>query len=1006
MTSFFDSIQSPGRKTVLAALFAGLGFGCTAPAFAVPGSIVISAVYGGGGNGTGTAAAPYSRDFIELFNRSASTISLGGMSVQYQSATGTAWAATALPNVSLAPGQYFLVAQASGGAVGEDLGTADFTGSTNMSATAGKVALATIPGNLPASTGFPSTSIMDLVGFGSTATVFETARAPAGSNLNAIYRANAGCSDTDNNADDFTAAAVTNPRRSTSALNACSGGTPAAQPIVLACPASVSSQSGSAVTAILRASDADSIVTGAAITSVSTASGISLSGFMPATADGGSASVNLDVAATLPTGIYSVTVNFTNNEGQANACTIPVNVAGVVTIPQIQSANARSPYAGTVQTTSGVITAKVGGGFFIQDVNGDGDPTTSDALFVFSSVATGNIGDKVTITGQITEFTPTGATRSYTEMTNVTSLTVTGTGFTITPTNIELPSNDLARYEGMLVRFTSPLTVNGTNYLGTRGELVLSSGRRETPTNRFRPGTAEAIALQQANDRNYILLDDGIFVTPPTVPYLGEDGTVRSGDTISDLTGVLDFGSMGGGGAWFKLQPTVTPVIARTNPRLDMPVLAAGNIKVASANVLNFFTTFLDGRDAFGNSGQGCAIGNSTPSASACRGADNTAEFVRQRDKIVNELKAMDADAVGLMEIQNNGDIATTYLVDALNAAIGSVTYAVVPKPAATGTDAIRVAMIYKPAKLTLVGGALSDGNAINNRPPMAATFKAANGGKFSLVVNHLKSKGSCPSSGAGNVDSDDGQSCWNATRVAQATRLVSYFIPQVVATAGDPDVIVVGDLNSYGHEDPIAYLTSNGFVNELERFIRPRTIPYSYSFDGEAGYLDHALTTTSLSSQVVDATEWHNNADEPTAIDYNIGDTTTDYYTNNAFRASDHDPVVVSLNIAPSFSDVTSSVKFSRGVLTLNRTTGKFVGPITITNTSSAALAGPLHYRLDGLTAGVTLDNASGSVNGVPYITLPSSLAPGASVTLTTTFTNPAKVAIGYTATLLSGSF
>jgi hypothetical protein len=1000
MTSLFDSIQSPGRKTVLATLVAGLSF--AAPAFATPGDVVISAVYAGGGN----ANAPYTRDFIELFNRSGASISLGGMSVQYQSATGTAWSATALPNVSLAPGQYFLVAEATGGAVGGDLGTPDASGGLNMAVGAGKVALAKIVGSLPTGEAFPSANIMDLVGWGSNATVYETTRAPATTNLTALYRANAGCADTDNNAADFSAAAVTNPRRSTSALNACAGGTPVAQPIVLNCPASVSAQTGSAISAILRASDADSIVNGATITSVSTANGITLSGFTPATAVGGSASVNLDIAANLPTGIYSVTVNFTNNDSQANSCTIPVSVAGILTIPQIQSANAKSPYAGTVQTTSGVITDKVAGGFFIQDANGDNDPTTSDGLYIFTSAYTGNIGDTVRITGQITEYTPSAATRSVTEMTNVTSFTVTGTGTTVAPTNITLPADDLARYEGMLVRFTSPLTVNGTNYLGTRGELILSSGRREVPTNRFRAGTAEAIALQQANDKNWVLLDDGIFVTPDTVPYLGADGTVRAGDTVSDLTGVLDFGSMGGGGAWFKLQPTVTPVISRTNVRTEAPVIAAGNVKVASANVLNFFTTFTNGGDAWGRTGQGCTIGSSAPAAGNCRGADNMPEFVRQRDKIVNELKAMDADAVGLMEIQNNGDIAATFLVEQLNLAIGSNAYAVVPKPAATGTDAIRVAMIYKPAKLTLVGGALSDGDVINNRAPIAATFRAANGGKFSIIVNHLKSKGSCPSSGAGNVDTNDGQGCWNATRLTQAQRLVTYFIPQVVATSGDPDVIIVGDMNSYGYEDPIAYYTANGMVNELERFVRPRTQPYSYVFDGESGYLDHALTTTALSAQVVDAAEWHNNADEPTAIDYNIGDTTADYYTNNGFRASDHDPVVVSLNLAGTSMDVTASVKMTRGLLALNRTTGKFVGTVTITNTTGAALAGPLNYRLDGLTAGVTLDNASGTVNGAPYITLPNGLAAGASVTVTTTFTNPAKVTIGYSAALISGTF
>jgi predicted extracellular nuclease len=997
MTSLFDSIQSPGRKTVLAALVAGLC--AAAPAFAAPGAVVISQVYGAGGNN----GAAYNKDFIELFNRSASPVSLKGMSVQYQAAgaTNTTWQATALGDVTLEPGQYYLVTEA-GGTVGANIDAGDTVGTFNMSATTGKVALANIPTVLTTADG--GTNVLDLVGFGTASRYEGTGPAPAPSSTTSISRAALGCTDTDNNPTDFIAGAVSGPRRSTSPLNACAGGTPVVQPIVLACPTSVAAQSGTATSAILRASDVDSIVNNVTIST--TNAGISLSGFAPATAIGGSASVNLDIGANVPTGIYSATVNFFNNDGQANACTIPVNVAGVLTIPQIQSANARSPYAGTVQTTSGVITAKVGGGFFIQDMNGDGDPTTSDALFVFSSTVNGNIGDKVTITGLITEYTPTGATRSYTEMTTVSSMTVTGTGFTVTPTNIELPSTDLARYEGMLVRFTSPLTVNGTNYLGTRGELILSNGRRETPTNRFRPGTADAIALQTANDQNYVLLDDGIFVTPNTVPYLGEDGTVRSGDTVSDLTGVLDFGSMGGGGAWFKLQPTVTPVISRTNPRVDAPVIAAGNVKVASANVLNFFTTFLDGRDAFGNSGQGCVIGTSAPAASACRGADNMAEFVRQRDKIVNELKAMDADAVGLMEIQNNGDTAVTYLVDQLNLAIGSTTYAVVPKPASTGTDAIRVAMIYKPAKLTLVGGALSDGDVLNNRAPIAATFRAANGGKFSLVVNHLKSKGSCPSSGAGNVDIGDGQGCWNATRVQQATRLMTYFIPQIVATSGDPDVIIVGDMNAYGAEDPIAYYTANGMVNQLERFIRPRTIPYSYSFDGMAGYLDHALTTTALSSQVVDAAEWHNNADEPTAIDYNIGDTTTDYYTNNAFRASDHDPVVVSLNIAPSYTDVTASVKVFQSGLTANRVTGKYTGTVTFTNTSGVALTGPLTFRLDGLAAGVTLDNRTGMQGGAPYIALPGGIAAGATVTVTTTFINPSKGSFAYTPKLFSGTF
>jgi hypothetical protein len=330
-----------------------------------------------------------------------------------------------------------------------------------------------------------------------------------------------------------------------------------------------------------------------------------------------------------------------------------------------------------------------------------------------------------------------------------------------------------------------------------------------------------------------------------------------------------------------------------------------------------------------------------------------------------------------------------------------------VRKPAATGTDAIRVAMIYKPGKLTPVGGALSDGDDINNRPPIAQTFKVnGNGAKFSLIVNHLKSKGSC-GGGAGNTDSGDGQGCWNATRVEQAQRLATYFIPAVVANAGDPDVLAVGDFNSYGHEDPIAYLTGTGMVNELERFVRPNGMPYSYVFDAQAGYLDHALASASLDGQVAGVTEWHNNADEPEVIDYNTEDKVDDEYVNNAFRASDHDPVVVSLNLAPAFADVTASVKISATGATLNRATGKFSGNISFTNTSGKAINGPLQFVLQNLPAGVSLDGKSGDFNGAPYLTLPSaSLAAGASVTVTTTFTNPNKVSILYTPKLYNGTF
>jgi predicted extracellular nuclease len=998
---------SPGRLTVLAGLLASL----SAPAMAASPDIVISQVYGAGGNGSGATVATYKHDFIELFNRSGSTVDISNWSVQYASAGGNTWAVTKIgTNIKLEPGQYYLIRQGAGSAAVPDT-PADQIGSIPMGGSAGKVALSRtstpLSGTMPT-----SDALVDLVGYGTKpGTNGYEGDAPTGSigNTTSASRAENGCKDTDQNGTDFSIGAVA-PRTSTGPRHLCSTGGPVAEPIVPSCPASLAVQQGSGASTLLSASDKDSIVNQAALAAGAPA-GITLAGFAPASGAGASASVTLQVDASVAAGSYPVKVNFNNSDSQEASCTVAVSVAGLLKIPQIQGSGAASPYAGTVQSTEGVVTARLGNSLFVQDPVGDGDPTTSDGIYVFNSNAalvSGIVpGDRVRVSGKVTEFRPSGANRTYTELTEVAQVTKLGSGESVAPTNIALPNADLARYEGMLVRFVSDLTVNQNKYLGDRGELTLAQGRRESPTNRHLAGSPEASRLAAENAANEIVLDDGLFSAPPVIPYLGEDNTVRAGDTVTNLTGVLDYGAIGGGGAAFKLQPTEAPRFSRTNPRQPAPSLPAG-VKVASANVLNFFTTFTDGTDAWGRSNQGCTIGSRT-SASECRGADNITEFVRQRNQIVASLKALDADVIGLMEIQNNGDVATAYLVDQLNATIGQQVYALVPTPSGVspGTDAIRVAMIYKPAVVTPVGSALLDSDRVNNRAPMAQTFKATNGAKFSVVVNHFKSKASCGGATGGNVELGNGQGCWDQTRVDQATRLTDVFLPQVKTAAGDDDVLVIGDLNAYQGERPIQHLVARGFVNQIERFVRPLGTPYSYVFDGASGYLDHALASSTLSPQVAGAAEWHNNADEPEHIDYNLGDTAQDPYRENAYRASDHDPVVVSLALTPTFSDVTAAVKIARSGLTLSRATGKYSGTVTITNTGGQTLNGPLHLRLDGLSTGVTLDNRTGMQGSAPYITLPNtSLAAGASVTVSTVFTNPQKLVINYTSAFVSGTF
>jgi uncharacterized protein len=177
---------------------------------------VISQVFGGGGNSN----APFRNDFIEIFNSGTSAINLTGWSVQYASATASTWSVTPLTPITLEPGHYYLVQQASGGTNGALLPTPDATGTIAMAATSGKVAL--VKSTTPLSGSCPNDpNIVDLVGYGSTASCFRgTASAPAPSNTNAIHRAQNGCTNTDNNNADFKTSAP-NPRNIASPVNMC-----------------------------------------------------------------------------------------------------------------------------------------------------------------------------------------------------------------------------------------------------------------------------------------------------------------------------------------------------------------------------------------------------------------------------------------------------------------------------------------------------------------------------------------------------------------------------------------------------------------------------------------------------------------------------------------------------------------------------------------------------------------------------------------------------------------
>lgn len=248
-----------------------------------------------------------------------------------------------------------------------------------------------------------------------------------------------------------------------------------------------------------------------------------------------------------------------------------------------------------------------------------------------------------------------------------------------------------------------------------------------------------------------------------------------------------------------------------------------------------------------------------------------------------------DADVVGLMEVENNGDTAVKALVDRLNAAVGAgaCTWVRHPDP---GTDAIHVALIYRPAEVRPVGGPVSVRDEVFERPPPAQTFRRVRGGEpFTVIVNRSESK-SCGAATGPDADRGDGQGCWNARRVRQAEA--------VAAPARTvPHPLVTGDLNSYGAEDPVKTPRAAGLASQTERFV-PAPRRYGHVYDGQAGELDHAPAGRSLARRVTGAAIWHINSDEATVLDYDTEDNPPSLYRPDAFRSSDHDPVLIGLRM------------------------------------------------------------------------------------------------------------
>ncbi|MBK8984726.1 MAG: ExeM/NucH family extracellular endonuclease [Chloroflexi bacterium] len=638
---------------------------------------------------------------------------------------------------------------------------------------------------------------------------------------------------------------------------------------------------------------------------------------------------------------------------------------------------------GDYQGVAGVDDYKLDG-FFIQeeDADADANPVTSEGIFVYCATCPTDVtvGDLVQVTGASSEY----FNMSQLNATTAGAVTVLSSVNPLpSPTAVSLPipgvtATDLAGaqaqinayfepFEGMLVTISQELTVTEYFELSRYGQVVLAqNGRFRQFTDANPPSAAGYTAHLIDKARRTIILDDdsnqqnhALFQNAPVfhpTPGFSITNYLRGGDTIANLTGVLhwSFAGLIGTDAW-RIRPVTSNFnynFTAVNTRSTSANDVGGNTAVASFNVLNYFTTF------------------------NVRGAHSAAELDRQAAKIVAAIEGLNADVIGVMEIENNNDGAIANLVSRLNATAGAGTYAYIPT-GTVGTDQITVGVIYKPGRVTPVGtaqiltaAAFTDPNntgTARSRPAVAQTFDTIiTGERFTVVVNHLKSKGSCPASGA-DTDQNDGQGCWNDTRQKGTSYLVSTWLPTLAATVGDPDFLILGDLNAYRREEPITNIVNAGYADLLDDLLGAPA--YGYVFDGQLGYLDHALASPTLYEQVTGVTEWHINSDEVNLLDYNdtlqdTGEANFDVkpaalplYEANAYRSSDHDPVLVGL-----FDYDLSSAPASYGYAWHAR------GDILHLGSEWSADRGPANDISDGVarTPGVawTPNSANGSVD------------------------------------------
>lgn len=785
--------------------------------------------------GGGNSGAAFTHDFVELYNPTGAAVDLSGLGLNYWSAAGGSGGVAALSG-SVAPGDTFLVQLAAGNGNGQPLPAADLVLSApNLSGTSGRVFLLPTASVYAGAAGDAAGRADIIDMIGWGPTAATYETAPAPATANATSVARkAAGADSDSNAADFAVAAPT-PQ--------ASRGTGPVEPEPTTTP---------------------------------------------------------DPSPVEPT---------------------------VIDIADVQGAGDASPLQGQTVTVEGVVTAdyRTGGfnGFNLQDPAGDPADGRSDGVFVFGSNARAEIGQSVRVTGVVTEY------QGITEITAAAGgVTVLAEPLgTVSPVTawaaIDTPAEKEA-HEGELVQPADLFTVSDNYDANYYGSFVLAHGEGalRTPTEfADADDTAGLAAIAAENEARRITLDDGASTNFNSsankgipLPYLTPENPVRVGSVATfQAPVVLEYRY----GAW-SFQPT-TPVTddgsavvtfsdTRT-PNLQ-PQDVGGDVRLATFNVLNYFPTTAEEYVAAGGSCTTYADRAGDPvTARDCgptgpRGAAEAEDFERQEIKIVKAITGLGASIVSLEEIENSAhfgkdrDFAVATLVHALNEYAGADVWEYVPSPSAvppvSSEDVIRTAFIYKPADVTPVGESrilIDEVNFDNAREPLFQAFKATEGADedaFLVSVNHFKSKGS-------GVDDGTGQGLANPDRVGQAHALVS-FAEQLSAETGIEDVFLAGDFNAYGAEDPVQVIEEAGYTDVNVAFNGGEA---TYSFDGMDGSLDHVFANTGALELVTGVDVWQINAQEQVGFEYSRHNyNATILYDESVFRASDHNPEIVGLDL------------------------------------------------------------------------------------------------------------